>query len=61
MDIIFNLSGSGIPGVPSCFDENTKIMTQNNKSINIKDIQVGTKLYDGSSCNWKNENECLWT
>ena len=48
MDIIFNLSGSGIPGVPSCFDENTKIMTQNNKSINIKDIQVGTKLYDGS-------------
>ena len=48
MDIIFSLSGSKIPSPPSCFDENTKIMTQNNKSINIKDIQVGTKLYDGS-------------
>ena len=36
MDIIFNLSGSGIPSVPSCFDENIKIKTQNNNSINIK-------------------------
>ena len=48
MDIIFNLSGSGIPGVPGCFDENTKIMTDSNKSVNIKNIKVGTKLYDGS-------------
>lgn len=48
MDIIFNLSGSGIPSAPGCFDENTKIMTQDNKSVNIKDIEVGTKLYDGS-------------
>ena len=48
MDIIFNLSGSGIPSVPSCFDENTKIMTYDNKSVNIKDIQVGTQLFDGS-------------
>jgi hypothetical protein len=48
MDIIFNLSGSRIPSVPSCFDENTKIVTQENKSVDIKDIEVGTKLFDGS-------------
>lgn len=53
MDIIFNLSGSRIPGVPGCFDENTKIMTQDNKSVKIKDIEVGTKLYDGSTVTGK--------
>ncbi len=48
MQIIFNLQGSGIPGVPGCFDENTKIKTYDNKMINIKDIKLGTILHDGS-------------
>ena len=48
MHIIFDIQGSGIPGVPSCFDENTIIKTANNKSVKIKDIEVGTELLNGS-------------
>jgi len=48
MKAIFKLQGSGIPGVPSCFDENTKLKTNDNKNVSIKDIKLGTKLQDGS-------------
>ena len=48
LDIIFGLSGSNIPGVPSCFDENTIIKDYENKNIKIKNVKVGTKLKDGS-------------
>ena len=48
LDIIFGLSGSRIPGVPSCFDENTIIKDNKNNNVKIKNIKVGTKLEDGS-------------
>ena len=48
MRIIFNLQGSGIPGVPSCFDENTLLKTKEGKYIKIKEIEVGTCLHDNS-------------
>lgn len=53
MQIIFNLQGSGIPGIPGCFDEDTEIMTSDNKMVKIKDIEVGMKLYDGSTVTGK--------
>ena len=47
MHEIFHLHGSGLPGVPSCFKKGTKIETKDGK-INIEDIQIGSKLNDGS-------------
>lgn len=48
MDIIFGLSGSRIPSVPSCFDEDTILVDENNNKIKIKNIKLGTRLFDGS-------------
>ena len=50
MSNVMHQSGmSGVPPVPHCFAKGTKIKTKDGNTINIEDIGLGTKLYDGAT------------
>ena len=44
---VFEISGGKVPGIPSCFDKDTKILLKNGKLKSICEINVGDVLIDG--------------
>ena len=48
MEFLHVQPSPGIPQLPTCFDQNTKIKMENGFEKPILDICVGEKLYDGS-------------
>ena len=48
MNSIFNLSVTGIPKIPRCFDENNTIQLFDGTFKTISKLEIGDKLYNGS-------------
>ena len=46
---VFEISGGKVPGIPSCFDKETKILLKNGKTKPIYKINVGDVLIDGGT------------
>jgi len=47
MSKVFQISSSGLPGIPTCFDKDTEIVLKNGRKKKISNLKNGDELIDG--------------